>query len=325
MDKIAYFKSMGLDSKDLKIMYELDCNSRQSNAAIGKKVHLDKSVVGYRINQLIKKDFIRDFYTIIDNSKIGYRGYRIYLKWQFINKSIQEEIIEYLKKAPFTWWIGEISGEWSLGFVVWVKDFIKFESLWFDFLGKYQKFIQKKELAVYVKLYNCNYAFLSPEKIAEHRFQITGEHGNEKISKSEEKILSIISENARMPTVEIAKKSGVSLSGVKYALKKLQEKGIIKGFRTQFNDQKLGYSLYKINFHLNSLENYNKLVEFSIADPHVIYVPKSIGSAEFEVEIMARNIGELEQFINKITNRYADSIKEYSYFAFTNTHKIRYR
>lgn len=324
MNKIAYFKSLGLSSKDLGIMYELDCNSRQSNAAIGKKVHLDKSVVGYRINRLIKEGFIKKFYAVIDNGKLGFKGYRIYLKWQFMNESIKEEMIEYLKKAPFTWWIGEISGDWSLGFVVWVKDFAKFERFWFDFLNRYQKQIQKKALAIYVRLYNCNYAFLSPEKIAEHKVQLVGETGTETMTEAEEKVLGIIAENARMPTVEIAKKSSVSVSGVKNALKRLQKKGIIRGFRTQFNDEKLGYSLYKINFYLNSLEDYNKLLETSIANPNVIYVPQSIGFAEFEVEIMARNVPELEEFIKKIMDKYSGQIREYNYFAFTKAHKIRY-
>jgi Lrp/AsnC family transcriptional regulator for asnA, asnC and gidA len=324
MDDAAYFRSLGLDSKDLKIMFELDCNSRQSNASIGKKVRLDKGVVAYRINNLIKKGFIERFYALIDSGKLGFKGYRIYLKWQFVNEKTKNEIIAYLKKVPFTWWIGEISGEWSLGFVVWVKEFSKFERFWFEFLSKYQKNIQKKEFAIYSKLYNCNYAFLSPEKVLEHKCLATGKEGKEKITKAEEKILEIISDNARMPTVEIAKKTKLSVSGVKAALKKLQQKEIIKGFRTHFNDEKLGYSLYKINFYLNDLENYNKMAEMSIAEPKVIYVPQSIGFAEFEVEIMEKNINGLEDFIKKITGKYSDSIREYNYFAFTKVHKIKY-
>ena len=324
MEKQAYFKSLGLDAKDLAIMYELDCNSRQSNAAIGKKVRLDKGVVGYRIGRLIERGFIERFYTIVDSGRLGYRGYRIYLKFQFVNETIKNEIIGYLVKKPFTWWIGEISGDWSLGFVVWAKDFAKFENFWFEFLGKYQKYIQKKNIAIYSRLYNCNYAFLSPENVLEHKFQVVGEQGNETLSESEEKILHIIAENARMPTVEIAKKSGISVSGIKYILKRLKEKGIIVGFRTEFNYQKLGYSLYKINFYLNSFDDYNKMVETGIANPSVIYIPKSIGFADFEIELMAKNVQEVEQFIKSLTDRYANSIREYSYFAFTKPHKIRY-
>ena len=78
MEKQAYFKSLGLDAKDLAIMYELDCNSRQSNAAIGKKVRLDKGVVGYRIGRLIERGFIERFYIIVDSGRRWLPGHRHY-------------------------------------------------------------------------------------------------------------------------------------------------------------------------------------------------------------------------------------------------------
>ena len=48
------FREAGLDELDCKILYELDCNCRQSNAAIGKKLRVNKSVVGYRIQKLLE-------------------------------------------------------------------------------------------------------------------------------------------------------------------------------------------------------------------------------------------------------------------------------
>ncbi len=324
MADLGYFKSLGLDSKDLAIMYELDCNCRQSNAAIAKKVRLDKSVVGYRISRLLKRGFIERFYTVIDNGRLGYRGYRIYLRFQFIDSKTKGEIIQFLKSRPFTWWIGEISGDWSLGFVVWAKDFGGFEKFWLDFFGKYQRFIQKKALAIYVRLFNCNHAFLSPAAAPEHLFQVVGEQGNESLSKAEEKILGVIAENARLPTVEIAKQAKLSVSAVKYSLKRLQRKRIAVGFRAQFNYDLLGFSLFKVNFCLNSLDDSKKMLETAIANPHTIYIPQSIGFADFETEVMARNVQELEQFIKRFTDKYADNIRNFDYFAFTKPHKIRY-
>jgi len=324
MDETRYFKNIGLDAKDLKIMYELDINSRQSNSSIGKKVRLEKSVVAYRIKRLVEKGFIKKFYTIIDTGRLGYRGYRIYLKWQFINEEKEREIIRYLIERPFTWWVGTAIGEWSLGFVVWAKDFEKFEHFWFDFFDKYQSYIQRKDLAIYSKLYSCPYSFLSPSSAPRRKFQIIGSYGNEKISRKERKVLSILAENARMPIVEISQKTRVSISGVKYMIKKLKDRGIIGGFRIQFDNDMLGFSQYKINFYLNDLQMYKNMLEFALAHPNVIYVPKSIGFAEFEAEIMARNVQELEKFIKLMLNRFSSHIRHYEYFVFKGAHKIRY-
>ena len=55
-----------IDLKDRKILYELDVDSRQSNAEIARKVGLSKQVVGFRIKRLVKEGLISWFYSIFD-------------------------------------------------------------------------------------------------------------------------------------------------------------------------------------------------------------------------------------------------------------------
>ncbi|UCB58733.1 MAG: winged helix-turn-helix transcriptional regulator, partial [Thermoplasmatales archaeon] len=84
-----------LDLKDRKILYELDLNSRQSDSEIGRKVGLNKGMVNYRINRLIEKGIIRNFYTMIDASRLGYLSCRFFMKFQYDDLEKEKEIIDY--------------------------------------------------------------------------------------------------------------------------------------------------------------------------------------------------------------------------------------
>jgi len=92
-----------IDLKDRKILYQLDVDSRQSFSEIGKKVRLPKNVVSYRINRMIKAGIIKNFYSVIDASKLGYISFRFYLVFQYTNPDIEKEIINYfIMKRLFT-------------------------------------------------------------------------------------------------------------------------------------------------------------------------------------------------------------------------------
>jgi DNA-binding Lrp family transcriptional regulator len=85
-----------IDLKDRKILYELDIDSRQSFRSIGKKIGLSKDVVASRVKRLQEKGIIKNFFTVIDSSKLGYTSFRFYLTFQRTTPEIKKEIIDHL-------------------------------------------------------------------------------------------------------------------------------------------------------------------------------------------------------------------------------------
>ena len=59
-----------LDKKDRKILYQLDLNSRATLSDLTKKVGLSKQVVDYRIKNLLKNKVIKQFYIIVNFTKL---------------------------------------------------------------------------------------------------------------------------------------------------------------------------------------------------------------------------------------------------------------
>lgn len=63
------------------------------------------------------------------------------------------------------------------------------------------------------------------------------------LSESDKKILENLLEDARFSSRQIAKKIGVSVGTVLSRIKKMEDKGLIKGYSAILDQEKLGYQL----------------------------------------------------------------------------------
>jgi len=61
------------------------------------------------------------------------------------------------------------------------------------------------------------------------------------MDEKDKKILKMLSEDARIPVVEIAKRIGISDVAVRKRIKKLEKKGIIEGYTIKTNFKTIGY------------------------------------------------------------------------------------
>ena len=65
--------------------------------------------------------------------------------------------------------------------------------------------------------------------------------GQKHIDKLDEKILKLISDNARMPFLEVARECNVSGAAIHQRIQKLMSQGVIKGSEYVLNPEKVGY------------------------------------------------------------------------------------
>ncbi|MCD8313878.1 MAG: Lrp/AsnC ligand binding domain-containing protein [Bacteroidales bacterium] len=92
---------------------------------------------------------------------------------------------------------------------------------------------------------------------------------NYHIDQIDQKILSFLVKNARMPFLEIARECGVSGAAIHQRVKKLEENGVITGSRLLVKPQALGLnvcafisvSLSEANKYLEVVETFKKIPE----------------------------------------------------------------
>ena len=292
-----------LDLKDRKLLYELDKNCRQSNSEIGKKIRLNKNTVNYKIKRLEEEQVISGYYTVIDNSKLGYFSFRVYVKFFNTTPEQEEKVLNWLKENQKVGVVAKIETIYDFMFMIWVKNVYEFDKFWFDFKKRFRKYFWNEKVDVFTSVYHFkrkyllevnkieNYEFIGENKIVEH-------------NDLDLKILRILAKDARIPLIEIAEKLKTPVRTVAFRIKKLEKNKVIQGYRANINLSKIGYEYYKINMVLDNFENYDKLFEFTNNHSNIIYFDRTLSNLDFEIDVEVRNRQELLDLLAKIKEKF---------------------
>jgi DNA-binding Lrp family transcriptional regulator len=313
-----------LDFKDKKILYELDFNARQSNASIGKKVGLSKDIVNRRIKKLIDLGIIKYFYTMIDASKLGYLSCGLFITFQRDNPAKEQEIVDFLMARPDTWWVPSMEGQRNLAFAIWAKDTYEFYDIINEFRKKYKPFIRDFTPRIYARFHQFRRAYLLDKTIDNSKPILTCFRDRADFDDTDVAILKIISEDARISTIDIAKQMKRTSATVRQRINQLIEKNIIQGFRAALDLKKLGYRWYKISIDLEDFTKFQDILSYAKKHPNVVYIYEAVGGWDVELEVEVENYEKLKSIINEIRTKFSESIRYYETFLFYEEHKISY-
>lgn len=316
---------MKLDLKDKKILYELDLNSRATLNEIAKKVGLSKQVVDYRLKNLIKEEVIQQFYTIINFSKLGYTQYKLYLKFQNVNLGREKEIIDYWTQNKNSVWVASCRGRWDLVVSILAKDINEFGEILNNFINKYGIFVLEKDVLITQISPVFTKAYLTESK-EKRKFTYGGEIEHYELDPIDEKILRILSTNARRTILEIMDKLNLTRDVINYRMKKLTKDDILSQYRISINLDKISHKLYKIILRLHSLtpEKEKQLMTYIASHPHGMQYLKLVGSWDVELEFEVKDDEQLHSILLEIRDKFSDIIRDYDTLLIHQEHKLNY-
>ena len=316
-----------IDRNDRKILYELDKNSRQSIQSIGRKVNLHKNVVLHRIKKLEESGIINNYFTMIDTSKLGYRSYRLNLLFQNTNEEIISDIINHFVKYKNTWWAVSTKGIYDFSAAIWVKNIEEFQQFWKHTLRKYHMFIREQTFSLYLELFSLRPSYLLIDKYQESdiaKYDIVLGSNSVHIDDIDKKILQFISNNSRVPTIEISNKLNISTPTVRKRISNLTELGVIRGYRISIDHSKMGYKMFKIDMYLNNYKIRDKILDFIIKNPRLIYICNTLGYADLEFDLMVEEESQLHYIMDQIMSKFEGAIKYYDFIHEYKIHKVDY-
>jgi len=127
------------------------------------------------------------------------------------------------------------------------------------------------------------------------------------------KLLSLLSNQGRMPLVEIANKLNSNAKLIKTRMKKLEKLGIITCYNIKINHRLLGYTQRKVMLNLNDIssETIKKLISFLTYHKSTIYITMAIGQYDLEFEMMEKGHEGFHLLLKEIKNQFPGLIKEY--------------
>lgn len=314
MEKLANNKL--LLEIDKKILLEMDINSHQSLVELARKLNRTKEAIGYRIKGLIDKKILLRCHAIVDMSKFGYETFRVYIKWQNMTLREKDQFYSFLSDIPNIWTVAKLHDVWDIAFFLGCKKTTEFQETWNHIEENYKHKILEYKIAIYSPIHNFNKRFLDPtfQRVIT---RTTGTHQTAEHDELDLKILQIYGQDVRQSLLTIAKKCGVSIETVRKRIKRLEIEEVIAGYKVDIDLAVIGFQGYRVDFYLNSIKRNKELFEYLKQHPSFYQINESIGGADFETEIVVKDLIQLLSILEEVTQRFKDVIRYYQYFGYT--------
>lgn len=120
------------------------------------------------------------------------------------------------------------------------------------------------------------------------------------IDELDEKILKLITKNARIPFLEVARECGVSGAAIHQRVQRLLNLGVVSGSEFIVNTQKLGYNTCAyMGIHLEKAKFHEQVVKALETIPEVVECHYTTGSYAIFIKIQTKTNKHLKRIIDE--------------------------
>lgn len=120
------------------------------------------------------------------------------------------------------------------------------------------------------------------------------------IDELDQKILKLITKNARIPFLEVARECGVSGAAIHQRVQRLLNMGVVTGSEFVVSPEKLGYNTCAyMGIHLEKASFHQSVVKQLMAIPEIIECHYTTGQYAIFVKIMTKTNKHLKMIIDE--------------------------
>ncbi len=282
------------DRKDLAILKCICDDARLPYSAIGKKIRVSKDRVRERMKRLEKELFILSYMPLIDYSKLGYKLFHVYARFN-TSLDLGGLFIRTLRDNVHVVALTRLAGAWDMEIQILGRSRAHLLSILKD-VGLYRSFVSNRMIleARDVSLFSMRVELFQTNIIV-HAPSIPSRINLDTLDFS---ILSLLSVNAREKIIEIASSCGTSEDVIRYRIKRLLEMKVIRGFYARTNKHRFGLTSYILELSVErlSLEDAQKLELFQ----NVYYIRSFKGNRNLLIGFSARDNKELVKTIDYV-------------------------
>jgi len=313
-----------IDEKDRKILVELDNNARQADSEIAKKVGLSKQVANYRIQKLMEKGIIANFYTIINAGLLGLNSYYVFLQLEKINKEKEKELLKKLCSLDSIGWLVSGTGRWDVILLVYADSISTFDKLLNQITNICGNHLHESTFTTLISSEHISYKFL--KGINRDSLKQSEKQKIIELNNIDKKILEVIEQNARASIVEVSEKTKQPLHVVNYHIKSMIKEKIIEGFKPKINIGKLGYQWHLLLIQFQKITETRKkdFIDFCRFHNKIYYVTNTLGPYNIMLDIHVSNTEEFKEVLLELKEKFSDIIKIYESIVIFDEYKISY-
>jgi Lrp/AsnC family transcriptional regulator for asnA, asnC and gidA len=121
----------------------------------------------------------------------------------------------------------------------------------------------------------------------------------QKLDSLDRQILTLVSNDARIPFLEVARTCGVSGAAIHQRIQKLTSMGVLNGSHFSINPEKIGYETCAyIGLNLKDPNTFDEVLERLKLIPEVVECHYTTGNYDMFIKIYARNNHHLLEIIH---------------------------
>ena len=207
-----------LDEKDRRILFALDENAFQSLAELSKVTGLSKQVIRYRMMDLQQKGILRRCCVIVNTAKIGLSFFKFYLKYKNVDKQLEKEMIEFFDSNDHVGLVDTCDGRFDMYVGIWARDTHELYQTYKSLFKDYGKFFEDITVSIVETAFNSKRGYLIGKYTSSEVPLFGGEIIGVEIDEIDKKILGLLSKDARMKLVEMAKILRITPNAVSYRI-----------------------------------------------------------------------------------------------------------
>lgn len=244
-----------------------------------------------------------------------------------INKEKQKEIISYLLEHPNVLWLVECGGRWDLLVNFTAKNVINFNKILQNFKNKFPEQIQNYDILTTLEVTYFGRDYFIKNRREIKRLPYFGREEEIDIpDKINLQILNLISENARMNSVEISQKINVSPNTVMLRLREIKKSGLIQGFKPLINLENTPFSGYKALVKFQNIKEHKEkeIINYLKTNVKVVAIVKLIGLWDFEIEFEVETKEQMLELTREFRDHFKDIIKEVEVIPLFCEHKYNF-
>jgi len=307
---------MSLDRKNKELLNQLYLNSRQSFVQLGKKLRLSSSAVQRRLQQLQHEGIIFFPLANVNFANMGLRSYRLYFKFDALDKKTESEVLQVFENHPRTLWGVVCEGEFDALCRILAKDEFEVERFAALMVEKFgPKIVEKTVVTTTYQLYFPWDKAFGTERSKSMPPEVLSK--TQELDAADTTLLRELYGNSRASSVELAGKAGLTPDAINYRIKRLQKNGLILGWSAWFDAKKLGFNYYKflVSFRSITPQKERQLLSFCAQNYSVVFINKAIGGWDIEIDVIVRNNSDLHEFTRELKTKFGHIIGRHSFIS----------
>jgi Lrp/AsnC family leucine-responsive transcriptional regulator len=302
------------DETDRAILSELSLNGRESLTRLAGKLRLSKQRLGYRLRGLQRRAVLTGFFAIPNIFRLGFDHFRVFVRFQRLTEARERELLDHLLTRSDVSWLTQLDGDFDLEFVVWAQGVPAFESAYNDILGQFGPLFQEKYFSLATRIEFLPWRFLAPDAGGgAPGVTLESQGGPLEIDASDRRLLAELSRNGRLSLAALARRCRISPALVAVRLRALRKSGAVAGFGAKIDHALLGRTYRKVFLRLERPAGaaLDGLSAWLRSRPEVIFLVKTIGSWDLEVELMTGPGDEFRAFMRRLRTAFAADIADF--------------